>query len=64
MLDAASGQRYLRPSEVATHRQQAEHRLAEAEQRLAAEAAARRALADEVARLQAELARLQGYSKD
>ncbi len=73
MLDAASGRRYLRPSEVAAHRQQAEQRLAEEaaarqqiEQRLAEEAAARQQieqrLAEEAAARRAladEVARLQ-----
>lgn len=65
VLDAASGRRYLRPSEVEVARQEAERRAAEeaaarqeAERRAADEAAARQTLADELARLQAELARL------
>ncbi len=58
VLDAKSGRRYLRPSEVEMSRRQAEQRVVEAEQRAAEEAAARQALTDELVRLQAELAQI------
>jgi Uma2 family endonuclease len=66
VLDAASGRRYLRPSEVeAVRRQaeQAEQRVAEAQQRAAEEAATRQAVEDELARVKAELTRLRNSSR-
>ena len=65
VLDAKSGRRYLRPSEVEMPRRpaepyvtQVEQRVIEAEQRAAEEAGARQALTDELARLQAKLAQI------